>query len=124
MIKWKVYINSYDESSCLYLTHGEKIQIKETDKLVFSVDMDAEVFSSHGAPTIVVGDIPLLMVLQDDTDQDCYNFISKELITSHASRYFYNFFGESEVFLFFDNSLADPISITFDILARKEKGLS
>lgn len=123
MIKWRVYINSYDESACLYLTHGEKIQIKETDKLVFSVEMDTEDFSSHGAPTMVVGDIPLLMVLQDNTNQDYYNFISKELITSHTARYFYNFFGESEVVLYFDNRFADPISLTFDILARKENAL-
>lgn len=98
MIKWSVYINSYDESACLYLTHGEKIQIKETDKLVFSVEMDAENFSSHGAPIMMVGDIPLLMVLQDNTNQDYYRFMSKELITSPAARYFYNFLEKAKLF--------------------------
>ncbi|MBD8155776.1 hypothetical protein IFU23_23945 [Pantoea agglomerans] len=123
MIKWKVYINSFDESACIYLSHGEKIQIKETDKLLFSVEMNTEEFSNHGTPTIVVGDIPLLMVLQDNTKRDCYNFFSKEPITSHEARYFYNFFGESEVVLYFDNKYAEPTSLTFDILARKENAL-
>ncbi len=96
------------------------MQIKETDNLAFTVYMDAEDLSLHGAPTIVIGDIPIIMVLQEHTNQDYYTFISKELITLHSSKYFYNFFGESEVTLYFDNTFADPISTTFDILARKE----
>ncbi|MER1904128.1 hypothetical protein KC869_18330, partial [Proteus mirabilis] len=100
MIKWKVYINSIDEPTCIYLAHGEKLQIRETDKLVFVVYMDTEAFSTHGSPTIVIGDIPLIMILQESTDQDCYIFTSEELINSHQARYFYNFFGESEVTLY------------------------
>lgn len=123
MIKWKVYINSLDETACVYLAHGEKIQVKETDKLVFEVCMDTDDFSLQGAPTVVVGDIPLLMTLQESTKQDFYIFSSKELISSHGARYFYNFFGESEVTLYFDNTFSDPISTTFDILARKENAI-
>ncbi|MEW4516207.1 hypothetical protein [Proteus vulgaris] len=123
MIKWKVYINSIDEPTCIYLAHGEKLQIRETDKLVFVVYMDTEAFSTHGSPTIVIGDIPLIMILQESTDQDCYIFTSEELINSHQARYFYNFFGESEVTLYFDNTFLDPISVTVDILARKENAL-
>ena len=123
MIKWKVYINAIDEPACIYLAHGERVQVKETDKLVFEVCMDAEDFSIQGAPTIVVGDIPLLMIEQENTSKDFYVFTSKELINSHEARYFYNFFGESEVNLYFDNTFSDPISINFNILARKENAL-
>jgi hypothetical protein len=120
MMKWKVHINSIDETSCLYLEHGAKAQVKETDKLVFSVLMDTEDFSLHGAPVVVVGDIPLIMILEESNSQDLYVFTSEELVNSHKARYFYNFFGESEVTLYFEKSFSDPISVTFDILARKE----
>lgn len=121
MIQWKVFINSTEESSCISLFHGEKLQIRETDTLVFSVQIDAEDFSMLGTPTIVVSDIPLTMILQGDSESnDYYTFISNELIDSHKAKYFYNFFGESEVILYFDNSFDDAISTTFDILARKE----
>ncbi|MFP1830429.1 hypothetical protein [Lonsdalea quercina] len=123
MIQWKVFINSTEESSCVYLTHGERLQIKETDNLVFAVNMDADDFSIHGAPTIVLSDIPVVMVLHENSNQDCYIFISNEPIVSHRSRYFYNFFGESEVTLYFDDTFADAVSVTFDILARKENAL-
>lgn len=123
MIKWKVFINYIDESTCLYLVHGEKIQVKETDKLVFEIYMDTEDFSIHGAPTIVVGDIPVVMVLQENVNENCYIFTSKDSITSHGARYFYNFFGESDVTLYFDNVFEEPKSVTFDILARRENAL-
>ncbi|MNG69115.1 hypothetical protein D3C81_692990 [compost metagenome] len=123
MIKWKVFINYIDESTCLYLAHGEKIQVKETDKLVFEIYMDTEDLSIHGSPTIVVGDIPLVMVLQENVNENFYIFTSKDSITSHGARYFYNFFGESEVTLYFDNVFEEPKSVTFDILARKENAL-
>lgn len=120
MIQWKVFINSIDESSCLELSHGVKIQIKETDKLVFTVKMNAEDLSLRGTPTVVVGDIPLIMIIDENISDDGYNFISSEAIHSHRSKYFYNFFGESEVTLYFDNKFDDAVSATFDILARKE----
>lgn len=123
MIQWKVFINSIDEPSCIYLTHGERLQVKETDNLLFSVCIGAHEFSSHGAPSLVVGDIPVVMILQEKTNQDYYIFTSKENIASHRSKYFYNFFGESEVTLYFDNTYAEPTSVTFDILARKENAL-
>jgi len=120
MIQWKVFINSIDESSCYELSHGVKIQIKETDKLVFTVKMNAEDLSLRGTPTLVVGDIPLIMIIDENINDDGYNFISSEAIYSHRSKYFYNFFGESEVTLYFDNKYDDAVSATFDILARKE----
>lgn len=123
MIKWKLYINAIDEPSCVYLEHGERIQIKETDRLSFVIHMDTDDLSINGAPTIVVGDIPLVMVLQENTHQDFYVFTSKESITSHGSKYFYNFFGESEVTLYFDNTYAELVTVNFDILARKENAL-
>lgn len=120
MIHWKVFINSIDESSCFELSHGVKIQVKETDNLVFAVKMNAEDLSLRGSPTVVVGDIPLIMIVDENIIDDGYNFISDEAIYSNGSRCFYNFFGESEVTLYFDNKFDDAVTVTFDILARAE----
>lgn len=120
MIHWKVFINSIDDDSCFDLFDGVKIQIKETDRLVFVVNMNAEEFSLRGAPTVVVGDIPLIMIDNNHINDDDYNFISNEPIYSNVSKYFYNFFGESEVSLYFDNQYNDAVTVTFDILARAE----
>lgn len=120
MIEWKAYINHIDESTCRIFSHGEKIQLKETDRIVFSVLMDSADFSIHGEPIIIIGDIPLIMTMQEEAEKNYFTFTSNELITSSKSKYFYNFFGESEIILYFENTLKEPIIVTVDILARKE----
>ncbi|MCW2106353.1 UNVERIFIED_ORG: hypothetical protein M2402_003531 [Rahnella aquatilis] len=119
MIQWQVYINELDNSVCFDINQGDRIQIREVDRLLFTVRLSSEEFSTKGAPTIVVGDIPLLMIAENITNNE-FTFTSSEPITSHKSKYFYNFFGESEVTLFFDNEYDSAVTATFDILARKE----
>ncbi|WP_337038543.1 MULTISPECIES: hypothetical protein [Pseudescherichia] len=123
MIQWQVFINSTEEHSCVELSHKERLQIKETDSLLFVVQMSTDDFSTWGSPTIVLGDIPLIMSLHENVDNDFYTFISNEPIASHKSKFFYNFFGESEVTLYFDNKYQEAVTVTFDILARKENAV-
>ncbi|MGG6177795.1 hypothetical protein ACQV2C_03915 [Pantoea allii] len=120
MIEWKVFLNSLEEKTCFELVGGEKIQLKETDNLVFFVKMEAEELASKGAPKIILGDIPLTMVINENSIFKGYEFISNESIESHKSMYFYNFFGQSEVSLYFDNDFDSSTNVTFDILARKD----
>lgn len=113
-------IYSDDKEYKLQLSHGGKYEIKETDKLVFNLVMTADEYASFGDPVLLIGDIPTLFIKIENSPEGEFHFISNEPSYSYKSRYFYNFFGESEANILFDKSDKASLVFTFDILARKE----
>jgi len=120
MIAWSVQIYSGEKEYKLNLSHGDRYEIKETDKLVFQIIMDEAEFTKLGSPSLIIGDIPTEFIMAESSPEGELHFISSEPAYSYKSRYFYNFFGESEASIIFENSDTTLLVVTFDILARKE----
>ncbi len=121
MINWKL-ISVHDEDEVVYdLTSisDEQIHIKETSNIQFLVTIDEQAFEILGQPHIVLADIPLELEFSHYAGTD-RNFKTREELDSHSSRYFYNFFGESEVSLFFDKEDRVYYSQAINILARRD----
>ncbi|ANN29154.1 TPA: hypothetical protein RQK39_000723 [Vibrio vulnificus] len=121
MINWKL-ISVHNEDEVVHdLTSisDAQINIRETSNIQFLVSVDEQSFEKLGHPHIVLSDIPLELEFShyDGTDR---NFRTTEEFGSHSSRYFYNFFGESEVSLCFEKENSLYHSQTINILARRD----
>lgn len=95
-----------------------QISIRETSNIRFSVLVEDTEFHKLGVPYIVISDIPVELKFSH------YNagyrvFESIDSVASHSSRYFYNFFGESEISLCFEHTSSTHFSHTVNILARR-----
>ncbi|WP_409075723.1 hypothetical protein ACF2G4_06590 [Pantoea sp. C3] len=123
MIEWRAYINELDESGSLDLIACNKVEVREIDSLSFVIILEQADFTILGAPFIVIGDIPVAVVYDGNNESGDYIYISKEPLSSWQSKYFYNFFGETEVFLSFEKKRVSFKSVRFDILARKENAI-
>lgn len=121
MIEWYLDI-FYGESEVRYdltLPQESRISIRETSNIRFSVSIEDTEFHNFGTPYLVISDIPV--ELKFSHNNDGYRvFESIDPIMSHSSRYFYNFFGESEISLYFDLHTSSAFSShTVSILARR-----
>ncbi|WP_332398167.1 hypothetical protein [Vibrio metschnikovii] len=121
MINWKL-ISVHNEDKVVHdLTSisDAQINIRETSNIQFMVSVDDQSFEKLGHPHIVLSDIPLELEFShyDGTDR---NFRTIDELDSHSSRYFYNFFGESEVSLCFEKENSLYHSQTINILARRD----
>ncbi|MEZ8881092.1 hypothetical protein AB6E09_18960 [Vibrio lentus] len=120
MIEWCLDV-FYEASEVRYdLTSPQEnqISIRETSNVRFSVSIEDSEFSKLGVPYVVISDIPVELKFSH------YNagyrvFNSIDSVESHSSRYFYNFFGESEVSLYFEHKSNTHSSHTINILARR-----
>ncbi|GAA6203879.1 hypothetical protein [Thalassotalea sp. SU-HH00458] len=117
MIQWALYVERQNYKNSFYPTTSEIIQINETDYIDIEVTVPAELFD-NGDPYVVIGDVPykLRLVSASDTKR---TFITVEPSEKHHKQVFYNYFGESEVSLCFDNDFIHPHTFKVDIRARR-----
>ncbi|EGQ8542631.1 hypothetical protein GOZ70_05440 [Vibrio parahaemolyticus] len=120
MIEWylDVFYEGSEERYDLALDQESRISIRETSNIRFSVSVEDAEFHKFGMPYVVISDIPVEFKFSH------YNggyrvFESIDSVASHSSRYFYNFFGESEVSLCFEHISNTHSSHTVNILARR-----
>lgn len=118
MISWFFHIirNNYDDH--IELSNNETIQINETDFINISVSIPSDYFVL-GEPYLLVGDVPLELELISSND-----LVRKFKTIDHNDFYrkqiFYNYFGESEILLCFqDGRPKNLFSIKVDVRARK-----
>ncbi|BAW80630.1 hypothetical conserved protein [Candidatus Nitrosoglobus terrae] len=120
MISWWLKI---DNDNPIELRAGmPPIEVKETGRLLFTIKINEDTEDSLaklGAPVLIIGDIPIELNRESDAENEIIFKTSKD-IGSAESRYFYNFFGESEITLGFENDTERQIKLRFNVLARKE----
>jgi hypothetical protein len=121
MIKWgmSVFHNGSEKGYALTSSLKDKINIRETSHIRFEVAVENNKFQRIGMPYIVLSDIPIEFRFSHYNDNYSI-FESVEPIDSHVSRFFYNFFGESEVSLCFEHETSIHTSHTVNILARHD----
>lgn len=104
MIEWTlITLNSDNEEVVIELTNSplEVHTLKETDSVQFRVILDQQSFDELGIPYVVIGDMPLELDFLSYSEE-CYIYVSSAPLGTHKSKFFYNFFGESELGLVFD----------------------
>ncbi|EPK7316827.1 hypothetical protein MX851_005341, partial [Citrobacter freundii] len=116
------YVNVYNgNDECrIPLTDSGAYEVKENDKLVFHLIISEQELLTLGEPVMVIGDIPTTFLRNENSPQGECHFVSCEPSYSHSSRYFFNFFGESEVTIYFGKAEGKTLTFKFNILARKE----
>lgn len=119
MIDWfiDVLYEGGEESYSLNAQQESRINIRETSNIRFSVSVLDSEFHKVGIPSILISDIPVELKFSH-YDRGCRVFESIDPIESHSSRYFYNFFGESELCLCFKHTPSTHSTHTVNILAR------
>ncbi|TDB55815.1 nuclease domain-containing protein [Photorhabdus khanii] len=119
MIRWEMFINSISDGEVVDLRINNKYQITELDHILFQVSLSEDDIEKNGIPIIIIGDTSLELIFSHSENSEKI-YTSIEPLNSHHSRYFYNFFGESQVSLYIGTQYAPIYSVTFDILARRE----
>lgn len=120
MIEWylDVFYDGSEDRYDLALDKETRISIRETSNIRFLVSIEDAEFHKFGVPYVVISDIPIEFKFSHYNGE--YRvFESIDSIESHSSRYFYNFFGESEVNLFFERESNTYSSHKVNILARQ-----
>ncbi|AWK82840.1 nuclease domain-containing protein [Photobacterium damselae] len=120
MIEWylDVFYDGSEDRYDLALDKETRISIRETSNIRFLVSIEDADFHKFGIPYVVISDIPIEFKFSHYNGE--YRvFESVDSIESHSSRYFYNFFGESEVNLFFERESNTYSSHKVNILARQ-----
>ncbi|QSH57030.1 hypothetical protein A0J47_014185 [Photobacterium damselae subsp. damselae] len=120
MIEWylDVFYDGSEDRYDLALDRETRISIRETSNIRFLVSIEDADFHKFGIPYVVISDIPIEFKFSHYNGE--YRvFESVDSIESHSSRYFYNFFGESEVNLFFERESNTYSSHKVNILARQ-----
>ncbi|MEI8672255.1 hypothetical protein P4S52_10230 [Vibrio sp. SA48] len=120
MIEWflDIFHEGSEEQYLLALSQKTRISIRENSNIRFSVSVEDTEFHKLGIPYVVISDIPVEFKFSH-YNGDYRVFESVDSISSHSSRYFYNFFGESEVSLCFERAPNIHFSHTVNILARR-----
>lgn len=119
MFEWLMLKKSDDKITNEEVSSERKYTIKELDYIQFKIIIDAEHYERLGTPCLIVGDIPIPLIIQERTE-NAVTFTSESPLGSTESRLFYNFFGESEVLVYFSEHSTIFKKAFFDILARKE----
>jgi hypothetical protein len=120
MIKWKIISLGKDGSELeCDLFKQDELSIKETDSIQFQITVDEDTFIKFGSPYIILGDVPIELEFHHFSEMNRV-FFSVEPLDKHSSKYFYNFFGESELGLAFEDDELFLKTITVNILARAE----
>lgn len=116
------YVNIYNDNDefRIPLTDSGSYEVRENDKLVFHLIISEHDLLTLGEPVMVIGDIPTKFLKNENSPQGECHFVTCEPSYSHSSRYFFNFFGESEVTFYFEKSEGKTLTFRFNILARKE----
>ncbi|HIF9217001.1 TPA: hypothetical protein ACX6QF_002505 [Photobacterium damselae] len=120
MIEWHVLLKSFDTQKEYNLVDVSSIDVKETDMVLFTIHMSEKVYQEIGTPLITTSDAPIEIVFSH-YENDYLVFKSKFDIDSYKSQYFYNYFGQSEISLYFENDdkLEYLYLCQFNVLVRK-----
>ncbi|WP_413516674.1 hypothetical protein [Photobacterium phosphoreum] len=119
MIHWTlIALNEQGEDVIDLMSQSVPYHLRETCQIVFQVWIEEQHFKTVGVPYIIIGDIPIPLAFSH-YNNDGRTFHSIEDIDSHKSRYFYNFFGDSELELCFE-SQGVAHTATVSILARRD----
>lgn len=118
MIYWKFHINRNGHQDTRNVSNTDIIQLNETDFIDIDITLTGEDLSK-GAPRLIVGDVPLeLNIVLSNEEKRVFR--TSEPTNSHDKQIFYNYFGESEILLYFENGKKnDAQSLKVDIRARK-----
>ena len=119
MIKWELIAldrSNQNKIIDLLASSSREFSLKETDYIQFKVIVDKKTFEDHGVPYVLLGDVALELKSCDNNQV----FISSEPLNEQSSRFFFNFFGKSELGLFFKKSDYSLPTCIVDILARTE----
>ena len=122
MIEWKLLALSDDGHEVvldLMAPPPEGYSLKETDNIQFQVAIENEDLIKFGAPSVLLGDVPVELDFHHLSGNSRV-YCSTIPLENHSSRYFYNFFGDSEVGLVFDGNSDFIVTCTINILARSE----
>ncbi|AYO11931.1 hypothetical protein D0784_21690 [Vibrio campbellii] len=119
MIDWFIDIlhGGSEERYSLNSSQESRINIRETSNVRFSVSVLDTEFHKVGVPSILISDIPVELKFSH-YNRGCRVFESIDPIEAHSSRYFYNFFGESELSLCFKHAPSPHSTHRVNILAR------
>lgn len=117
MIKWSFHVSRQGLSTTYTPKEGQILQLNETDviEIEVSVPLDAK---EYGEPYLLIGDVPVDLVTKSITDTELL-FVSAFDPKVHNNQHFYNYFGESEVSLGFQDNEDISYQITVDIKARQ-----
>lgn len=118
MIQWQLNISHYENNKIINLNSNELLQLNETDIIQVEVIIEKDILEEKGEPFVVIGDVPHKMQPIPSSDN---NHIFKTINSSNKleQQLFYNYFGESEIKLYFTNSNEIIKSKIIDIRARK-----
>lgn len=118
MIDWRFHINRNGYENTLNISNTDIIQLNETDFIDIYITLTGEDLSK-GSPKLIVGDVPLELNIVLSTEEKRV-FKTSKPTNSHDKQIFYNYFGESEILLCFENDTKkDAQSLKVDIRARK-----
>ena len=117
MIKWSFNVSRQYESATYTPKEGQILQLNETDVVEIEVSIPLEA-KEYGEPYLLIGDVPVEMMPKSITDTQLI-FISVNDPKIHRNQHFYNYFGESDISLFFRDNADISNKITVDIKARK-----
>ena len=125
MIEWKLTAvgrKDNEEITLDLLSSSKNYSLRETDYIQFSVCIDNSTYIEYGDPYILIGDVPLELEFKNLSENNRV-YESNELLGNPSSSYFYNFFGESEIGLSFEQNPNYIATCTVNILARAENAL-
>lgn len=115
-IKWTLEIERNNAVEAFRVAQNETVQVNETDFIRILIDIPSDFFDS-GNPYLVLGDVPydLEIIKSSNTTRRFGTAISSK---AYENQLFYNYFGESEVKLFFDGNEEAVSVLNVDIKAR------
>lgn len=119
MIQWAFKLtHGVNEDAVTYKPLPDQIlQINETDLIEIIVNIGEEYFE-HGEPFIVIGDVPIELEFSHRGD-DYKQFRTIQHKEFNKNQLFFNYFGESEIYLKFKSEHEALNKIHVDVKARK-----
>lgn len=119
MIQWAFKLtHGVNEDAVIYKPSPEQIlQINETDIVEIIVDIGEEYFGL-GDPYILIGDVPIQLELSYRGD-GYRQFNSIQHKEFNKNQLFFNYFGESEIYLKFESEHKILDRVHIDVKARK-----
>jgi hypothetical protein len=119
MINWTMTKISEGVEVIVDISNGELYTVKELDLIQFTISIPTAMFIKLGEPYIVAGDVPLEVYNTGEYEGDII-FKTTSISESFDTKIFYNFFGQSDVVIYFPTEMNRTITATFDIMARRE----
>lgn len=118
MVKWSIlYTNDGNNWKEKEILESTVVSLGESFDIRFHVSVTGKSIS-YGFPSIVINEVPISMkIIELNKDVILYESKAEDL---YSSKPFLNYFGESTVYLNFDEDLKYEKSISINILAKTE----